>query len=228
MMSRRTLAVLMFQGLLWSALAQAQTTLGEQNQRLLLELQQVNGLSDAQMNRIRSIFAGSRVIGQGNPAITRHPMTPEQCRARVQESGASYTNPTFGRICGAKFMAPLYDPSHESPESSQACIDQFEFPDIPCEYPVVWVKAKEAAELCEAEGKRLCDAHEWEGACDGRLEPPDYRFDLAKNLSPEDGIRRMRITHNQAYAASKSWSYGPAYQKGVCGTSSTKTAGCNG
>ena len=32
--------------------------------------------------------------------------------------------------------------------------------------------------MCEAEGKRLCDAHEWEGACAGKLEPPDYRFDL--------------------------------------------------
>ena len=120
MMSRPTMVVLVLQSLLWSTRAQAQTTLGEQNQKLLLELQQVHGLSDAQMSRIRTIFAGSRVIGQGNPAITRHPMTPEQCRARVQESGASYANSTFERICAAKFMAPLYDPSHESPESSKA------------------------------------------------------------------------------------------------------------
>ncbi len=35
--------------------------------------------------------------------------------------------------------------------------------------------------LCEAVGKRLCDAHEWEGACAGALLPPDYRFDLARN-----------------------------------------------
>jgi len=228
MTSRWPLAVLVLQGLLWSALAQAQTTLGEQNQRLLLELQQVHGLSDAQMSRIRSIFAGSRVIGQGNPAITRHPMTPEQCRARVQESGASYTNPTFERICGAKFMSPLHDPSHESPESSKACIDQFEFPDIPCEYPVVWVKAKEAAELCEAEGKRLCDAHEWEGACDGRLEPPDYPFELAKGVAPEVAIRSMRLAHNRQYAPSQRWSYGPTYQRGICATGSTKSAECNG
>ena len=40
--------------------------------------------------------------------------------------------------------------------------------------------ASEAAEICEAMGKRLCDAHEWEGACDGRLLAPDYRFDLAR------------------------------------------------
>jgi hypothetical protein len=76
----------MLQGPLWSALAQAQTSLAEQNQRLFLELQRVHGLSDAQMSRIRSIFVGSRVIGQGNPAITRHPMTPEQCHARVRKA----------------------------------------------------------------------------------------------------------------------------------------------
>jgi hypothetical protein len=228
MNARWTVEVLMLLGLQWSALAYGQNTLAEQNQRLFLELQQVHGLTDAQMSKIRSIFAGSRVIGQGNPAITRHPMTPEQCRTRVQESGATYANPTLERICGAKFMAPLYDPSHESPESSKACIDQFEFPDIPCEYPVVWVKAKEAAELCEAEGKRLCDAHEWEGACDGRLEAPDYPFELAKGVAPEVAIRNMRLAHNRQYAPSQRWSYGPIYQRGICATGSTKSADCNG
>lgn len=57
-------------------------------------------------------------------------------------------------------MAPLYDPSRQSPEDAKACIDQFEFPDIPCEYPVVWDKAREAAQICAAQGKRLCDANE--------------------------------------------------------------------
>src|SRR4029077_13964387 len=140
MTSRWTLAALVPLGLQWSALAHGQNTLAEQNQRLFLELQQVHGLTEGKMSRIRFTFPGSQVIGQGNPAITRHPMTPEQCRTRVQESGVAYGNPTLERICGAKFMAPLYDPSHERPESSNACIDQFEFPDIPCEYPVVWVK----------------------------------------------------------------------------------------
>jgi len=101
-------------------------------------------------------------------------------------------------------------------------------PDIPTAYPVVWVKAREAAEVCEVEGKRLCDAHEWEGACAGDLEPPDYRWDLAKGQPPNAAIERMRAAHNRADAATKSWSYGPEYQKGICATSSTKTAGCNG
>ena len=42
-------------------------------------------------------------------------------------------------------------------------------PNIPCAYPVVWVKAREAAEICSAVGERLADAHEWEGACQGAL-----------------------------------------------------------
>jgi formylglycine-generating enzyme required for sulfatase activity len=125
-------------------------------------------------------------------------------------------------------MAPLYNPATQRPEDARTCIDQFEFPDIPCAYPVVWVKATEAAQVCRAIGKRLCDAHEWEGACAGSLEAPDYRFDLARGVSPGDGIYRMRAAHNQAYGSSKSWSYGPEYQKGICATASQKTPGCNG
>jgi len=125
-------------------------------------------------------------------------------------------------------MAPLYDPAHATPEQEQACIDQFEFPDIPCAYPVVWVKAREAAELCAAEGKRLCDAHEWEGACDGRLLAPDYRFDLAAGVSPNVAVEHMRADHNRAYASSKRWSYGAEYQRGICATGSYKSPDCNG
>ena len=207
--------------------AEAQT-LQEQNDALFEKLKSIDGLQDEELKALRKIFAESRIIGQGNPAITHHPVTPAECEAKLKQMGLHYENATFERICKAKYMAPLYDPSKEQPEDAKACIDQFEFPDIPCEYPVVWVKAREAAEICSAEGKRLCDAHEWEGACAGSLEPPDYRFDLAQGVTPEEGIRRMRIAHNQAYSASKSWSYGPEYKKGVCATSSTKTAGCNG
>lgn len=46
--------------------------------------------------------------------------------------------------------------------------------------------------LCQAMGKRICDAHEWEGACAGALLPPDYRFDLAKGVTPGEAVERMR------------------------------------
>jgi formylglycine-generating enzyme required for sulfatase activity len=125
-------------------------------------------------------------------------------------------------------MAPLYDPARQTREDAPACIDQLEFPDVPCALPVVWVKAREAAELCEAVGKRLCDAHEWEGACAGALEAPDYRFDLARGVPPATAIERMRAAHNRSETPRRIWSYGPEYRKGVCATSSHKTPGCNG
>ena len=205
---------------------QSSPSLSQQNEALFEQLQRVHGLSDDQLNAIRKIFAGSRAIGQGNPAITRHPATPEQCQARLQQLEVHYENTSFERICKAKYMAPLFDPSKERPEDAKACIDQFEFPDIPCAYPVVWVKAREAAQICWAMGRRLCDAHEWEGACAGALEPPDYRFDLAKGVPPNVAVARMRAAHNQKYSATKSWSYGPEYQRGICATSSQKSPGC--
>jgi hypothetical protein len=212
-------------------LAQApsmRTVFQQQNEALFQQLQRVHGLSDQQMAAIRQIFAKSGYIGQGNPAITRHPMTPEQAQAKLNSLGVNYANPQFEKICGAKYMAPLYNPAKEKPEDAKACIDQFEFPNIPTAYPVTWVKAKEAAEICEAEDERMCDAHEWEGACAGDLEPPDYEWDLAKGLAPNAAIERMRAAHNRKDAPTKTWSYGPEYKRGVCATSSQKTPGCNG
>jgi formylglycine-generating enzyme required for sulfatase activity len=208
-------------------LAQYQS-LHDQNESLFRQLQRVHGLSDPQMNALRGIFSRSGYIGQGNPAVTRHPVTPEACQDKLKGLGVSYENLAFERVCKGKYMAPLYNPSGQRPEDAKACIDQFEFPNIPCAYPVVWVKAREAAEICSAQGKRLCDAHEWEGACEGRLGEPDYRFDLADTASASDAIRRMRVAHNQAYGGQKTWSYGAAYRGGICGTSSQKSPDCAG
>ncbi len=219
-------------GILWVAffipsLSTAQS-LKEQNEILFGQLQRVHGLSDGQMHSIRQIFSASGYIGQGNPAITRHPMTPQQCQEKVSLLGVHYENEEFERICGAKYMAPLYNPATEKAADAKACIDQFEFPDIPCVYPVVWVRAREAAEICRAMGKRLCDAHEWEGACAGALEPPDYRFNLAQGLPSNAAVERMRQAHNRAYGANKVWAYGPHYQKGICASSSQKSPDCGG
>jgi hypothetical protein len=227
-MSGRHLLAALLASCLAPGIASAETALQKQNDQLFQQLQEVHGLSNQQMAEVRAIFARSGVIGQGNPAIAEHPVTPEQCRAKLAQQSVSYANPTFEKICGAKYMAPLYDPATQRPEDAKVCIDQFEFPDIPCTYPVVWVRAREAALLCEAIGKRICDAHEWEGACAGSLQPPDYRFDLAKGVSPNAAIERMRRVHNEADAPTKTWSYGPAYEKGVCAAASHKSPTCDG
>lgn len=218
-MTRLALLFLVLFGLV--SAGHAETALQRNNEVLFGQLQKVHRLTDAQMDRIRQIFAKNGHTGQGNPAITRHPMTPGECAARIPGGIAAYSNPRWERICGGPYMAPLYDPATQRPEDAKACIDMFEFPDIPCTYPVVWVRAREAAEICAAEGKRICDAHEWEGACQGALGPADYRFDLGS-------VAAMRAAHNRKYAPSARWSYGPAYQKGVCAAGSTKTPGCNG
>ncbi|NNF71595.1 MAG: hypothetical protein HKN02_05310 [Rhodobacteraceae bacterium] len=200
-----------------------QSAFEQQNAILFEQLAREHDLTASQMTAIRSIFARSGFVGQGNPAVARHPMSTAECRARAPDGGTGYANRQFERICGAKYMAPLYDPRSERPEDATACIDQFEFPNIPCTYPVVWVRAVEAAQICSAMGKRICDAHEWEGACAGALEPPDYRFGIGAG-----SVSGAAKAHNREYAATKSWSYGPAYQRGICAAASQKSPGCEG
>jgi hypothetical protein len=224
----RPSAAILVAALLVAVPARGETALQQQNEALFRQMQDMRGLPDRQMEAIRLIFALSGYIGQGNPSITQHPVTPAECQAKLDREHVVYAVPKFEKICGAKYMAPLYDPKTQKPEQAKTCIDQFEYPDMPCVYPVVWVKAREAAELCAAEGKRICDAHEWEGACAGALEPPDYRFDLAQGVPANVAVARMRAAHNRAHEGDKSWSYGPEYQRGICATGSHKTPGCPG
>jgi formylglycine-generating enzyme required for sulfatase activity len=195
---------------------------------LLERVGEVHHLERSQLEALRALFARSLFIGQGNPAITRHPMTEARCRELVVEQSIDHTDRRSEAICRGPYMAPLYDPRHERPEDASACIDRFEFPDIPCTYPVVWVRAREAAEICEILGKRLCDAHEWEGACQGALEPPDYPFEFARGRGESAAVSAMRALHNRTQAPARRWSYGPEPRKGVCAAASQKSPGCQG
>ena len=224
----KTIAIAALLGLALATPSPAAESLKEANEALFEQLRQVHGLADNQIEAVRKIFSASGYVGQGNPDLARHPLTPAQCRQKLATLNVHYENAEFARICGGKYMAPLYDPRREKAQDAKACLDQFEFPDIPCAYPVVWVRAREAAEICQAVGKRLCDAHEWEGACAGALEPPDYRFDLAKGVAPNVAVERMREAHNRQYGQKKTWAYGDHYEKGVCAAASTKTPGCQG
>jgi hypothetical protein len=203
-------------------------SLADQRATIYRQLKEVHHYTDAQIDAAKTIFEQSPYMGQGNPAVTDKPATPEECQEKLTKAGVHYENAAFEKICGDKYMAPLYDPARQKPEEATACIDQFEFPDIPCTYPVIWVKAREAAEICDALGKRICDAHEWEGACAGALLPPDYHWELARGRDPEAAIRAMRAAHNREAAATKSWSYGPTFRRGVCAQSGHKTPNCNG
>jgi len=216
------------------ALPVAAQSLADRNEAMFRQMQEVRGVSNAEIGRIRAIFAASPNgwMGQGNPAVTRHPLTPEEASARLGGSVAqvqqSYRNREYERICGERYMVPLYDPATQDPRDATVCADMFEYPNIPMAYPVVWVRASEAAQLCAAEGKRIGDAHEWEGAAAGQLLPPDYPFDRIRGMGMSAAVNTMRSAHNQRYAStSGTYSIG-SWRAGVCATGSSKTASCNG
>ena len=58
----------------WSAAPIGAETLQEANDRLFAQLESEHVLNGDALTRLREIFARSGFIGQGNPAITRHPM----------------------------------------------------------------------------------------------------------------------------------------------------------
>lgn len=190
-------------------------TLVERNPALLLEMREALGLDPAQVESLQRIFEASRWLGQGNPAISKHPMTRQECReARARVSRLTGGDPR----CLGRNMVALYG-REQRPEDARVCIDQYEFPNIPCEYPLVWVRASEAVELCRAVGKRICDAHEWEGACAGALNDPgsEYAF----------GERRMMMEYLHNKTRELVWAYGSQRDHSRCATGSRKSPKCD-
>jgi hypothetical protein len=193
-------------------------TLKEQRKQLFRTMATQLDLTEAQVDAVRRVVEGSPWTGQGNPAITHHGMSRGECRARREAAGARVEpHPP----CARRNMVPLYDPEiGETPADARVCIDQFEFPDIPCEYPVVFASAREAAQMCAAAGKRICDAHEWEGACAGALHKPEDEYAFG------DGRPHATWKHNKDREVR--WAYGPKRDLGVCAMGTVKTAGCLG
>jgi sulfatase modifying factor 1 len=191
------------------------STLTEQRDRLYRVLSYELGVPEGPLAQIRAIADSSSYFSQGNPDVTRHPMTREQCRARRAASPVVHDDE---RICGAPNMVALYDPEHEEPTQARLCIDQFEFPNIPCEYPVVWVRASEASRICRLLGKRLCDAHEWEGACAGKLRPAAQEY--------ESFLPRLEAEYYHNRARERVWATATRPDGRLCATGAQKSPGC--
>ena len=192
-------------------------TLAEQRERLFATLL-AEGFTADEVAKIRAIFEASPDLGQGNPAVAVHPMTRAECRKRRSEATLAADEPA---LCGKKYMVPVFDPSAgETRETAKVCVDQYEFPGVPCEYPVVHVRASEAAAICRAAGKRLCDAHEWEGACAGAVRSPEVEYSFKHDRRYSSGMHNLKreIT----------WAYGPKKNHPLCGTTSFKTKDCPG
>jgi sulfatase modifying factor 1 len=193
-------------------------TLDAQRRRLFARMERELGVAGDAMVRVKAIFAASPVLGQGNPTIAHHPMKRSECRRIRREADIE---PAHVAACGAPNMVPIYDvEAGQTDADAPVCIDQLEFPDIPCEYPVVHVRAREAALLCQAIGKRLCDAHEWEGACAGSLRPPDAEYKW--------GWPRLQASYAHNVKREKVWAYGPKKNHALCATGSFISPQCLG
>ncbi len=189
--------------------------LREQRDHLYDALLSRLGVDPRTIELIANIIEASPYAGTGNPEVTLHPLTPEQCEARRAHALRSNDDEAH---CGAPNMVAVFDPKSEDVLRSKLCIDQFEFPNIPCEYPLVWVRSSEAVQICRALGKRLCDAHEWEGACAGGILPvnEEYYFDLSREESTEK--------HNQL--RQRTWLGSLAPLLDVCATMAAKNPNC--
>jgi hypothetical protein len=191
-------------------------TLELQREQLFARMQRGLALRDGQLDKVKAIFAGSTLVGQGNPYVTQHPMLRSTCRARRAAAGLG---PRVEPKCGAPNMVPIFDRAGgETAKDAKVCIDQFEFPDIPCEYPVVYARASEAVDLCEAVGKRICDAHEWEGACAGSLRDPEVDYFFGKPRPYATWL------HNQS--REMIWAYGPTKDMKKCATGAKHSPKC--
>jgi hypothetical protein len=70
------------------------------------------------------------------------------------------------------------------------CIDRFEYPNLKGQSPIIYVSWYEAVELCEEQGKRLCNEDEWTFACEGEEARPypygdGYTRDPSKCITDE-------------------------------------------
>ena len=102
------------------------------------------------------------LINQGNKALARHAISRETCLAGLE--GVTLQTEEQRATCGGfDSMVPVW----RRGKKPKACIDVFEFPNKPCELPLVWVAPVQAKVICELQGKRLCSQEEWTLACNG-------------------------------------------------------------
>jgi hypothetical protein len=102
------------------------------------------------------------LVNQGNKALAKHAISQAACLAGL--AGVTLQTDEQKKTCGGfENMVPVW----KKGKKPKVCIDVFEFPNKPCELPMVWVAPVQAKVICELQGKRLCSQEEWTLACKG-------------------------------------------------------------
>lgn len=203
--------------------------LEEQREYLALRLAEEFDLDPAALAEVKRIVEASDWMSFGHPKVSEPSMTQEECRERRSKAARLHAPDPE---CPQENMVLVYDPKSESKTDAKVCIDQYEFPNIPCEYPIVWVRASEASAICQAQGKRLCWAHEWEGACAGALLPTSVEYpyaSLGKYLDEPSRLRERRVQLEHLHDKDREvrWAYGKEKNHALCATGGRKSPTCS-
>lgn len=111
---------------------------------------------------VKKLLAERRInISQGNPKAV-HDRSRAQCVEGLK--GQVLQTPKQREVCGHENEVPVY--ADGDIDGAKVCIDQFEYPNHPCNLPFVFSNPINSEKLCEMAGKRLCKDVEWDTACD--------------------------------------------------------------
>lgn len=158
-----------------------QVSFAKESIELVEKISKAHKLTPEQTEKVKTILmtGGDNLMSRNvftedpnefaGPANAMHPATRAECIKKVIDTGLLVQNPEFEKICGAPWMSPLPGPDGDITKA-KSCIDQFEYPNIPCEYPLIWSTIVDAQNICKAEGKRLCRSFEWEAGCAGSID----------------------------------------------------------
>lgn len=142
---------------------------------------------------LRAMFNpdGPSHANQGNKAIAQHTISREKCIEGLKD--VVIQTPEQRAKCGVENMVPVWIKGKEA----SFCIDVFEFPNKPCELPMVWTQPPLAKKVCEMQGKRLCSDIEWNMACRGDPEGgEDWRYAYGNKLDIE--VCHTNLRHRTA------------------------------
>ena len=148
-------------------------------------------------------------------------MKRSECRRARAEAGPPRASRT--RRATRKNMVPLYDPGAGRDGGRRARVHRpVRVPRHPLRVPGGPRDAR-ARRRSSARpiGKRLCDAHEWEGACAGALHAPEVgvrvrRAAALRDLAPQPATARCV------------WAYGPKKDHALCATGTPQDPGLHG
>ena len=130
---------------------------------------------------------------------------PESEPTPIDDGTPMASIPAGTVLVGSRPGSPGRDGSAEADlvpiELPAFAIDRRPYPNDPDRPPLTNVDRRQASELCEAEGKRLCSELEWERACKG---DGDRRFPGGAELDPDDpgpmspfGVYDLGGTHGE-------------------------------